>query len=131
MCGVYRNILLFDFLTVVWDMLYRIVIFQCVWPREDSASPYSGAIIKFMTNSLEHHQIMIFSDGNQTRDFVFVKDDVVQVNLRAMMPDSSGASLARLTRAGCDSCQILFSRFRTCGTIGYAGFFRISPDSSS
>jgi UDP-glucose 4-epimerase len=50
---------------------------------------YSGVISKF-TDALKKQEIpIIFGDGKQTRDFVYVKD-VVQGNLLAMHSDQVG-----------------------------------------
>jgi UDP-glucose 4-epimerase len=74
--------------------------FNVFGPRQDPTSPYSGVITKFISNCLAHRPIVIYGDGNQTRDFVYVKD-VVQANLRAMRSDDIGvfnvACGARLT----------------------------------
>jgi UDP-glucose 4-epimerase len=52
-------------------------------PRQDPVSPYSGVITKFISSSFSHRPMVIYGDGLQTRDFVYVKD-VVQANVRAM-----------------------------------------------
>jgi len=57
--------------------------FNVFGPRQDPSSPYSGVISKFIANTLSHRPLVIFGDGTQTRDFVYVKD-VVQANIRAM-----------------------------------------------
>jgi UDP-glucose 4-epimerase len=57
--------------------------FNVFGPRQDPNSPYSGVITKFVSNNLGHRPIVIYGDGHQTRDFVYVKD-VVQANIRAM-----------------------------------------------
>jgi UDP-glucose 4-epimerase len=51
-------------------------------PRQDPGSPYSGVISLFCSKLLAGETPVIYGDGLQTRDFVFVKD-VVQANLRA------------------------------------------------
>lgn len=57
--------------------------FNVYGPRQDPSSMYSGVISKF-TSVIKSGQVpLIFGDGLQTRDFVFVKD-VVQANLLAM-----------------------------------------------
>lgn len=56
--------------------------FNVFGPRQDPSSPYSGVISIFMTRAAENGRPVIFGDGSQYRDFVFVKD-VVQANLRA------------------------------------------------
>lgn len=63
--------------------------FNVFGPRQDPASPYSGVITKFVSSSLGHRPIVIYGDGNQTRDFVYVKD-VVQANIRAMERNAPG-----------------------------------------
>ncbi len=50
--------------------------------RQDSASPYSGVIAKFVTTLQQKKQPVIYGDGLQSRDFIFVAD-VVRANLMA------------------------------------------------
>ncbi len=56
--------------------------FNVFGPRQDASSPYSGVISIFMSRALAGEAPMIFGDGNQFRDFVFV-EDVVAANLLA------------------------------------------------
>jgi nucleoside-diphosphate-sugar epimerase len=64
--------------------------FNVFGPRQDPSSPYSGVISIFMTRAAEKTKPVIYGDGSQYRDFIFVKD-VVQANLRAAAgPDASG-----------------------------------------
>lgn len=56
--------------------------FNVFGPRQDPSSPYSGVISIFMTRAAEGRPPVIYGDGNQTRDFVHVKD-VVRANLLA------------------------------------------------
>jgi len=56
--------------------------FNVYGPRQDPSSPYSG-VISIFTNKLKNNEIpTIFGDGEQTRDFVYVKD-VVEANMKA------------------------------------------------
>jgi len=57
--------------------------FNVYGPRQDPSSPYSGVISIFTKNIREKKTIQIFGDGNQTRDFVFVKD-VAATNVQAL-----------------------------------------------
>ncbi|NCD32095.1 MAG: SDR family oxidoreductase [Spartobacteria bacterium] len=58
-------------------------------PRQDPASVYSGVISVF-TNAFKAGRVpVIYGDGLQTRDFVFVKD-VVQANMLAMHRSGGG-----------------------------------------
>lgn len=57
--------------------------FNVYGPRQDPSSPYSGVISKFTSVIQAGVAPVIFGDGLQTRDFVYVKD-VAQANLSAM-----------------------------------------------
>jgi nucleoside-diphosphate-sugar epimerase len=56
--------------------------FNVYGPRQDPSSPYSGVISIFMTKASDGNSPVIYGDGNQYRDFIFVKD-VVKANLLA------------------------------------------------
>lgn len=56
--------------------------FNVFGPRQDPSSPYSGVISIFMTRASQGQAPLIYGDGGQSRDFVFVKD-VVRANLLA------------------------------------------------
>jgi len=60
--------------------------FNVFGPRQDPSSPYSGVISIFMTRAAASMRPVIYGDGSQYRDFVFVKD-VVQANLKAAAAD--------------------------------------------
>ncbi|MCF6138729.1 NAD-dependent epimerase/dehydratase family protein [Pseudalkalibacillus berkeleyi] len=62
---------------------YSILRFANVYgPRQNSLGQ-AGVITKFIINKLENKPIIIFGDGEQTRDFIYVKD-VVQSCIRAL-----------------------------------------------
>ena len=56
--------------------------FNVYGPRQDPSSPYSGVISIFMTKAMQQAPAIIYGDGNQSRDFVYVQD-VVRANLLA------------------------------------------------
>ena len=56
--------------------------FNVYGPRQDPSSPYSGVISIFMTKALLNEAAVIYGDGNQSRDFIYVAD-VVKANLLA------------------------------------------------
>ena len=56
--------------------------FNVFGPRQDPASPYSAVIPIFITALLEGRQPVIYGDGEQTRDFTFIRN-VVHGNLLA------------------------------------------------
>jgi UDP-glucose 4-epimerase len=57
--------------------------FNVYGPRQDPNSEYSGVISKFVARVNQKNPLIIFGDGTQTRDFVFV-NDVVSANIQAM-----------------------------------------------
>jgi UDP-glucose 4-epimerase len=63
--------------------------FNVYGPRQDPASEYAAVIPRFVTRVLENEPPVIFGDGEQTRDFTFVKD-VVRANILAMESDAEG-----------------------------------------
>ena len=50
--------------------------FNVFGPRQNPKSAYAAAVPIFITKALANEDITIFGDGEQTRDFVFVKDIV-------------------------------------------------------
>lgn len=63
--------------------------FNVYGPRQNPESEYAAVIPKFITAALSGQPMVIFGDGLQTRDFVFVKD-VVSANIRAAETDACG-----------------------------------------
>jgi len=57
--------------------------FNVYGPRQDASSPYGGVVSVFADKLLRGERPMIYGDGRQTRDFVFVKD-AVRAHLLAM-----------------------------------------------
>ena len=60
--------------------------FNVYGPRQDPGSPYSGVISIFADRLRKGEQPVIYGDGEQTRDFVFVSD-VVEANMKAAISD--------------------------------------------
>jgi UDP-glucose 4-epimerase len=48
--------------------------FNVFGPRQDPRSQYAAAVPIFVSKALRHEPITIFGDGEQTRDFIYVKD---------------------------------------------------------
>ncbi len=64
--------------------------FNVFGPRQDPSSQYSGVISQFAARLLEHRQATIYGDGEQTRDFTYVRN-VVDGTLRACVaPRAAG-----------------------------------------
>ena len=63
--------------------------FNVYGPRQDPASDYAAVIPKFANLVMAGKEPVIYGDGEQTRDFTFVRD-VVQANVLAMESDAIG-----------------------------------------
>ncbi|TNJ28735.1 UDP-glucose 4-epimerase [Giardia muris] len=66
--------------------------FNVYGPRQDPSSPYTGVISIFMECCRSKKPITIFGDGQQTRDFIFVRDVVA-----GCLSILSGASALKLS----------------------------------
>lgn len=63
--------------------------FNVYGPRQDPSGEYAAVIPKFIQRLSDNKPPIIYGDGEQTRDFVFV-EDVVQANLKAAERDATG-----------------------------------------
>ena len=63
--------------------------FNVYGPRQDPHSEYAAVIPRFVSRVLKGEPPIIYGDGQQTRDFTFVKD-VVNANILAMNSDATG-----------------------------------------
>lgn len=63
--------------------------FNVFGPKQDPSSEYSGVISRFISAIMKEEQPVIFGDGEQTRDFVFVKD-IVRACILASKSRSTG-----------------------------------------
>ncbi|MFZ2070130.1 MAG: SDR family oxidoreductase [Halobacteriota archaeon] len=63
--------------------------FNVYGPKQDPYSDYAAVIPRFVSRIRLNEPPVIYGDGQQTRDFSFVKD-VVTANIRAMQTDTTG-----------------------------------------
>lgn len=63
--------------------------FNVFGPRQDPNSQYAAVIPKFIESILIGKQPVIYGDGEQTRDFIYVKE-VVEANLKSAESDITG-----------------------------------------
>lgn len=63
--------------------------FNVFGPKQDKNSPYAAVIPNFVNMILENKQPVIYGDGEQTRDFVYV-GDVANANIKACESDFNG-----------------------------------------
>lgn len=64
--------------------------FNVYGPRQDPNSQYAAVIPRFISNVWQGSAPIIFGDGEQTRDFTFVKD-AVEANILAAESNATGA----------------------------------------
>ena len=65
--------------------------FNVFGPRQDPASAYAAAVPIFIRKALANEDLTIFGDGEQTRDFIHVKDIVAALAHVAARPDLHGS----------------------------------------
>lgn len=69
--------------------------FNVYGPYQQPTSPYSGVVTNFITQALDNSPLIIYGDGEQTRDFVFV-EDVVNNVIIAMTNLKQGAQVVNI-----------------------------------
>lgn len=63
--------------------------FNVYGPRQDSNSQYAAVIPLFVARVLQNKPPIVYGDGEQTRDFTFIKD-VVRANILVAESDAYG-----------------------------------------
>lgn len=86
--------------------------FNIYGPRMDAFGVYTEVMIRWLQRLQRHEAPIIFGDGLQTMDFVYI-EDVAEANVRAMISDASDdvfnvasgteTSLRQLSRLLCDA----------------------------
>jgi UDP-glucose 4-epimerase len=64
--------------------------FNVFGPRQDPKSPYAAAVPIFIEKAVKGEPIGIFGDGEQTRDFIYVKDIVGALTFAAAQTELHG-----------------------------------------
>lgn len=64
--------------------------FNVFGPRQDPRGAYAAAVPIFIEKALRNEPITIFGDGEQTRDFIYVKDIVGALVFAATTPETTG-----------------------------------------
>jgi len=67
--------------------------FNVYGPRQDPTSPYSGVISIFADRARAGRELVVFGDGSQTRDFVYVGDVARAVVTAALASGGAGEAL--------------------------------------
>ena len=103
----------------IYDELYGLEsvclrYFNVFGPRQDPSSTYSGVISIFMTRAVQKEAPVIYGDGSQSRDFVFVKD-VVNANLLAAAMNQPRGSIFNIGTGNQVSINQLWELIATLG----------------
>ncbi|MCC6574754.1 MAG: NAD-dependent epimerase/dehydratase family protein [Planctomycetes bacterium] len=69
--------------------------FNVFGPRQSPQSSYAGVVTQFVHRILKGEELVIFGDGEQTRDFIDVAD-VVRANLLALEAPSLGGAAVNI-----------------------------------
>ena len=64
--------------------------FNVFGPRQDPKSAYAAAVPIFIDRAVKHEPITIYGDGEQTRDFIYVKDIAAANGHFAMQSSATG-----------------------------------------
>jgi UDP-glucose 4-epimerase len=64
--------------------------FNVFGPRQDPQGPYAAAVAIFMNKARAGEPIIIHGDGEQTRDFIYVKDIVAAILHVTLTPEITG-----------------------------------------
>lgn len=73
-------------LCLLWGRAYNVPtialrLFNCYGPRQSLSNPYTGAVAIFASRLLNGKPPIIYEDGYQSRDFVYVSDVVKGIQL--------------------------------------------------
>jgi UDP-glucose 4-epimerase len=76
--------------------------FNVYGPRQVN-SPYSGVVPIFLSKLAKNENITIFGDGNQTRDFIYIKD-IIKSNIQSYLSENSNGKIINI--ASGEPCSI-------------------------
>ena len=89
--------------------------FNVFGPRQDPAGAYAAVIPRFVAAMLAEEQIVVYGDGETTRDFCYV-DNVVQANVLAATTEDS-AALGEIYNVAVGERMSLNELYRTLGDL--------------
>ncbi len=88
--------------------------FNVFGPRQDANSAYSGVIPLFITALLNDERPKIYGDGEQTRDFIYVKN-IAKANINVALSEATGS----FNVAHGKQTSINELLMKICDTMGY------------
>ena len=95
--------------------------FNVYGPRQNPSSDYAAVIPLFITRMLSHKPLVIYGDGTQTRDFIFVRDVVSGIEAGLNNNVSGAFNIATETRTSInDLVELLRDVLDVDPSISYA-----------
>jgi UDP-glucose 4-epimerase len=85
--------------------------FNVFGPRQDPASQYSAVIPRFIHAALDGRPVVVFGDGEQSRDFTYVQN-VVDANLLAMTAPEAAAGVFNVACGGSVTLNAMIDALR-------------------
>jgi len=73
-----------------WLDTASVRFFNVFGPRQDPKGPYAAAVPIFIARAVAGQPLLVYGDGGQTRDFIYVKDIVGALAFLAETPEASG-----------------------------------------
>jgi UDP-glucose 4-epimerase len=95
--------------------------FNVYGPRQDPKSPYSGVITIFLRRALAGQPLVIFGDGLQTRDFVYVADVVEAISRALFAPSPPEGPLYAALNVGTGAATSVLDLARAVGALAASG----------
>jgi nucleoside-diphosphate-sugar epimerase len=86
----YGELLCRDYWRVYGVPTVSLRFFNVYGPRQNPCSPYAAVIPRWITAALTHRQPIVYGDGKQTRDFVYIDDLLQGLWLAAEHPQAVG-----------------------------------------
>jgi nucleoside-diphosphate-sugar epimerase len=116
----------------LYDQLYGLETaclryFNVFGPRQDPSSPYSGVISIFLDRAADGRAPVVYGDGEQTRDFVYVQD-VVSANLRAATEDGATGKAFNIGTGNTITINRLWQRVAELAGIALAPDYQAARD---
>jgi UDP-glucose 4-epimerase len=90
--------------------------FNVYGPRQDPASEYSGVISIFIDRAVSGRELVVYGDGQQSRDFIFVGDVVRAIVMAALGTGGDGRAINLATGRPTTILQLAQEVVRQCGS---------------
>ena len=101
---MYSDVYNLDYITLRYFNVYG--------PRQRAGSPYAGVIANWAHSLLMQKPLVIFGDGNQTRDFIHVSD-VVRANIKAIGAPTTGYNTYNICSEGRTSLNTILNHLKS------------------